>query len=95
MTDFVDYVEYTRPGNAKVRVAFEMLGSEVLFHYCEFQHSPRTEWKLMKSSSNENFSYSLTDDEDEIHPYSIQLPTKDEIEKAQQLITNKYNLLSI
>jgi hypothetical protein len=49
----------------------------------------------MQSSSNENFSYSLTDDEDEIHQYSIQLPTKEEIEKAQQLITNKYNILSI
>ena len=79
MNDFVDYVEYTRPDNAKVRVAFEMLGSEVLFYFCEYQHSPTAEWKLIQSPNNEN----------------IQIPTKEEIEKAQQLIVNKYNILSI
>lgn len=95
MNDFVDYVEYTRPDNAKVRVAFEMLGSEVLFYFCEYQHSPTSEWKLIQSSTSEKFNYSLPDDKGEIRQYNIQIPTKEEIEKAQQLIANKYNILSI
>ena len=95
MNDFVDYVEYTRPDNAKVRVAFEMLGSEVLFYFCEYQHSPTAEWKLIQSPNNENFNYTAPDFQGEMRHYNIQIPTKEEIEKAQQLIANKYNILSI
>ncbi|MBP1664537.1 MAG: hypothetical protein H6Q19_1677 [Bacteroidetes bacterium] len=95
MKDFVDYVEYIRPDNAKVRVAFEMLGNEVLFYFCEYQHTDKGEWKLMVSSDSEYFNYSVENEKGETRHFSIKYPTKEEIEKAQQLIINKYNILSI
>jgi len=93
MKDFIDYVEYTRPNEAKVRISFEMMGIEVLFFYCEYRHAPKTEWKALSPSTDGYHHYSIINTNGQANEYSIQYPTDEEIKQAQQLIANRsYNM---
>lgn len=93
MEEHTDFVEYDRPGEKKVRIVFELYRFEILFHYCEFRHNEKDEWKSMTKDENGYFEYTIEDSGKEILQ-RIKFPTQHEIVSAQEEIAKKYNIIS-
>lgn len=95
MEEHTDFVEFDRPGDRKVRIVFELYRYEILFHYCEYRHDEKSEWKSMKKGDDGYFEYTQPDENGNETEYKIKFPTFQEMMSAQEEIAKKYNLIDV
>lgn len=95
MEDHIDYIEFDRINNSKVRIVFEMYRTEILFYHYEYRHDEHSDWKAMEGNNTDVFTYYLNNNFGEEIKYTIAYPTKQELKTAQEIISQRYYFWSI